>query len=130
MSKNKLYCTDCKKLTKHIPKLSAILSGYKVCDKCHKMNGFCSLIKVGDESFQKHSKDTKWIEFDDNDRGKTLNDKPMIGCSLIMSPFNLSYIWMTTPLTEIIEERDNYIHFKTKNSEYILHYNKQESNKY
>lgn len=129
MKNNKLYCTDCKKLTKHIPKLSAVMDGYLVCDKCHKMNGFCSLIKVGDDSFQKHSRDIRWIEFDENSRGKESHDKPMVGCSLLMSPFNAAFTWMTTVVTEIIEERENYVHFKTENSEYILHYNRQDVQK-
>jgi hypothetical protein len=125
MSKNKLYCIDCKKITKHSPKLSAILAGYMVCDKCSKMNGFCSLLKVGDELFQKHSRNIQWVEFDENGRGKESHDNPMVGCSLLMSPFNASFTWMTTVVTEIIEERENYVHFKTENSEYILHYNRK-----
>jgi hypothetical protein len=44
----------------------------------------------------------------------------------MMSPFGLSFTWMTTSLTEIIEERENYIHFKTENSEYKLYYNPQD----
>lgn len=123
---NKLYCTDCKKVLKHTPKLSAYMAGYMVCGKCSKMNGFCSLIKVGDESFEKHSRDIRWVEFDENSRGKELHKSPKVGYSLIMSPFGLSFTWMTTPITEIIEERDNYTHFKTENSEYILHYNPEE----
>jgi hypothetical protein len=123
---NKLYCTDCKKLTKHTPKLSAFMDGCMVCGKCSKMNGFCSLIKVGDEHFQKHSRDVRWVEFDEIGRGKGLHEKPMVGYSLIMSPFGLSFTWMTTTIMEIIEERDNYLHFKTENSEYKLYYNPQD----
>ena len=123
---NKLYCTDCKKLTKHTPKLSALMDGYMVCGKCSKMNGFCTLIKVGDESFQKHSRDVRWVEFDEIGRAKGLHEKPMVGYSLMMSPFGLSFTWMTTIVTEIIEEYDNYVHFKTENSEYKLYYNPQD----
>ena len=90
------------------------------------MNGFCSLIKVGDEHFQKHSRDVRWVEFDEIGRGKGLHEKPMVGYSLIMSPFGLSFTWMTTTIMEIIEERDNYLHFKTENSEYKLYYNPQD----
>ena len=122
---NKLYCTDCKKVTKHLPKLSALMGGSMVCGKCSKMNGFCTLIKVGDEDFEKHSKDIRWVEFEDG-VGKALHEKPMVGYSLMMSPFGLSFTWMTTSLTEIIEERENYIHFKTENSEYKLYYNPQD----
>ena len=125
MSKDKLYCTDCKKVTKHIPKLSAVMSGYMVCDECSKMNGFCSLLKVGDEQFQKHSRDIRWLEFEDG-LGKEVHTEPKIGYSLIMSPFGLSFTWMTTSVTEIIEERENYVHFKTENSEYKLYYNPQD----
>lgn len=124
---NKLYCTDCKKLTEHRPKLSALIAGYMVCSECSKMNGFCSLIKVGDESFQKHSSKVGWIEFNDEGRGKGLHDNIMIGSSLMMSPFNESFTWMTTVVTEIIEESDNYVHFKTENSEYKLYYNPQKN---
>ena len=122
---NKLYCTDCKKVTKHLPKLSALMGGSMVCGKCSKMNGFCTLIKVGDEHFEKHSKDIRWVEFEDG-VGKALHENPMVGYSLMMSPFGLSFTWMTTSLTEIIEERENYIHFKTENSEYKLYYNPQD----
>jgi hypothetical protein len=101
------------------------MGGSMVCGKCSKMNGFCTLIKVGDEDFEKHSKDIRWVEFEDG-VGKALHEKPMVGYSLMMSPFGLSFTWMTTSLTEIIEERENYIHFKTENSEYKLYYNPQD----
>jgi hypothetical protein len=126
MNNNKLYCTDCKKLTKHTPKLSALMDGYMVCGKCSKMNGFCTLIKVGDESFQKHSRDVRWVEFDEDSKGKSLHEKPMVGYSLIMSPFSFTFTWMTTTIVEIIEESNNYLHFKTENSEYKLYYNPQD----
>ena len=126
---SKLYCTGCKKLTKHTPKLSAIMGGSMVCTKCSKMNGFCTLVKVGDEFFEKHSKAITWIEFE-NGRGKAMHDKPQIGYSLMMSPFNDMFTWMTTIITEIIEESDNYVHFKTENSEYKLYNNSDLSKKY
>jgi hypothetical protein len=31
-----------------------------------------------------------------------------------------NFTWMTTTVTEIIEETDDEIHFKTQNSEYTL----------
>jgi hypothetical protein len=122
---NKLYCTGCKKITNHIPKLSALMDGCMVCNNCSKMNGFCSLIKVGDDNFQKHSKEVRWVEFNEEGKGKELRDKVIVGSSLIMSPFNESFTWMTTIVIEIVEERDNYVHFKTENTEYKLYYNIQ-----
>ena len=126
---DKIYCIDCKKLTKHTPKLSAIISGNLVCTKCSRMNGFCTLIKVGDESFNKQSKLVKWVEFE-NGFGKTMHDKPKIGYSLIMSPFNDMFTWITTPITEIIVEKNNFINFKSENSEYKLYNNSELSKKY
>jgi hypothetical protein len=49
------------------------------------------------------------------------HDKPAIGRSLIMSPFNQFFTWQTTTITEIVEEREDYIKFKTQNSNYELH---------
>ena len=37
-----------------------------------------------------------------------------------MSPFNQSFTWQTTTVTEIVEQRDDYIKFKTGNSNYEL----------
>jgi hypothetical protein len=47
-------------------KIAVISFDCMVCSECSKMNGFCSLIKVDDEYFQKHSRDIRWIEFDEN----------------------------------------------------------------
>jgi len=46
--------------------------------------------------------------------------EPAVGLSLIMSPFNQFFTWQTTPITEIVEEQDDYIKFKTQNSVYRL----------
>lgn len=120
---NELYCFDCRKITKHNPKLSALMDGCMVCDECSRMNAFCTLTKVGDDSFIKTSKSIKWVEFNDNGSANELHTEPKIGYSLIMSPFNYSYTWLTTVITDIIEDKENYVHFKTENSEYILYYN-------
>ena len=68
----------------------------------------------------KKSSAIMWIEWGDNERVKATHHKPLIGRSLIMSPFNKFFTWQTTPLTEIIEEEIDYIRFKTKNSTYQL----------
>ena len=66
------------------------------------------------------SKEVKWLEWNDEGRFKAEHDKPAIGLSLIMSPFNNFFTWQTTSVTEIVEERDGYIKFKTENSTYEL----------
>jgi hypothetical protein len=66
------------------------------------------------------SKEIKWLEWDDDGRFKAEHDKPTIGYSLIMSPFNQFFTWQTTVVTEIIEQKEDYIKFNTKNSVYEL----------
>jgi hypothetical protein len=68
------------------------------------------------------SKDIKWLEW--NEEGKVRQDctEPAVGRSLLMSPFNNFFTWMTTGITEIIEssEDGSYIKFNTRNSVYEL----------
>ena len=66
------------------------------------------------------SKEVLWLDFDDEGRFKTKHDKPEIGLSLLMSPFTQFFTWQTTPITEIVEKREDYIKFKTQNSNYEL----------
>ena len=66
------------------------------------------------------SKDIMWIEWNEDGTFKENHDTFAIGRSLLMSPFNQFFTWQTTPITEIVEEQDDYIKFKTKNSNYEL----------
>ena len=66
------------------------------------------------------SKEIMWLDFNDEGRFEAKYDKPAIGRSLLMSPFNQFFTWQTTPITEIVEGQDDYIKFKTKNSNYEL----------
>ena len=72
------------------------------------------------DGLTKQSKAIKWLEWNDEGRFKAEHDKPAVGYSLIMSPFNQFFTWQTTSVTEILEERENYIKFKTQNSNYEL----------
>jgi hypothetical protein len=118
--KKKVFCLDCLKYTKHIQKLSAVLSGNLVCDVCRRMNNPYQLTKPEDESFYKGSMDVKWIEYDEQGRYKGDFNEPGIGRSLLMSPFNDSFTWLTTIITEVIEETNEYILFKTQKTLYKL----------
>ena len=71
------------------------------------------------DGLMKQSKDIKWLEWNDGTYKKT-HPLPAPGLSLIMSPFNDFFTWQTTTITEIVEQRDNYIKFKTMNSNYEL----------
>lgn len=62
----------------------------------------------------------KWLEFDEEGKYKADYQEVAIGRSLIMSPFNIYFTWQTTPVTEILEEKENYIKFRTENSIYEL----------
>jgi len=69
----------------------------------------------------KQSKEVMWIEFNEEGRFKAKYDKPAVGRSLLMSPFTMSFTWQTTTITEIVEEREDYIKFHTQNSTYELY---------
>ena len=66
------------------------------------------------------SKEILWIEFDEKGNFKEKYDEPAIGRSLLMSPFNAYFTWQTTSVTEIYEQKENYLKFKTGNSVYEL----------
>ena len=68
----------------------------------------------------KESARVLWLEFNEDGTFKEKFDEPKIGRSLLMSPFNQYFTWQTTIITEIVEQREDYIKFKTKNSNYEL----------
>jgi len=72
------------------------------------------------ENLTNHSVDIKWIEWDEDDSYKADYQEPAIGRSLLMGPFNQFFNWQTTVVTEIVEQREDYVKFKTKNSVYEL----------
>jgi hypothetical protein len=77
------------------------------------------LVREGDNSTHQ-SKEVMWLEFGEDGFFKEKHDTPAIGRSLIMSPFNQFFTWQTTDIKEILEERDGYVKFSTKNSIYVL----------
>ena len=72
------------------------------------------------DQLTKTSRDVKWLEFDENGRYKADHKDIAVGRSLIMSPFGPSFTWQTTTVTEIVEQREDYIKFNTENSSYEL----------
>jgi hypothetical protein len=72
------------------------------------------------DGLTKQSGDVIWIEWNENGSFKSKHDNPDLGRSLLMSPFNMFFTWQCTSLTEIVEQRDGYIKFKTLNSTYEL----------
>ena len=72
------------------------------------------------DGLTKKSEDIKWIEWGIDGLFEEFFDEPLEGRSLIMSPFNRYFTWQTTPVTEILEQKEGYIKFKTENSTYEL----------
>lgn len=78
------------------------------------------LIRIGDE-LTKESNDILWVEFNKDGTFKEKYDQPAPGRSLLMSPFNGSFAWLTTSITNILKQSDNLVIFQTENSTYELH---------
>ena len=73
------------------------------------------------DGITKQSERILWLEWNEDRSFKSKHDEPMVNRSLLMSPFNHFFTWQTTPITEIIEQRDGYVKFKTSNSLYELY---------
>ena len=69
------------------------------------------LVKRGDR--------IKYVEWNEDGTWKEMYDDIQIGRSLLLDP-QMSYTWLTTVIIEILEQKDNYIKFKTENSLYEL----------
>jgi hypothetical protein len=74
----------------------------------------------GRDKLTKTSIAVRWLEFNENGTYKEGFDEIAVGRSLIMSPFNDFFTWHTTIVTEIVEQREDYIKFNTENSNYEL----------
>jgi hypothetical protein len=79
------------------------------------------LVREGD-GLNKKSKAIIWLEWNEDGTFNSKHDKPAIGRSLLMSPFNHFYTWQTTTIKEILDSTEDlsYIKFKTGNSIYEL----------
>ena len=72
------------------------------------------------DGLTKYGREMGWIEWGEDGRFKAKHDKPAVGRSCMLDPHRMSFTWLTTSVTEIVEEREDYIKFKTKNSNYEL----------
>jgi hypothetical protein len=62
-----------------------------------------------------------WIEWKKKDKTfKKLHAEPAVGRSFILDPNRISFTWCTSTITEILEDKENYYKFKTRNSVYEL----------
>jgi len=74
-----------------------------------------------EDGLTKQSQDVMWIEYDENGKFKAKHKDIAVGRSLLMSPFSQFFTWQTTDIKEIIDQREDYIKFKTTNSIYELY---------
>jgi hypothetical protein len=75
------------------------------------------VIRVGDNT-TKYGGVIDWVEWNDDRTFNSKYDVIGIGRSLVLD-FNMgTFKWMTTPVTEILENKENYIKFNTQNSTY------------
>ena len=73
------------------------------------------------DNLTKYSNDVRWVYWSTDGKYESALESIQIGCSLIMSPFTREFTWQTTAVTEITEDTDTQIKFKTKNSNYTLY---------
>jgi hypothetical protein len=72
------------------------------------------------DGLTKQSQDVLWLEFDENGKFKSKHKEVAVGRSLLMSPFSQFFTWQCTDTVEILEQKEDYIKFKTTNSIYEL----------
>ncbi len=78
------------------------------------------LVRIND-GLIKQGQTVKYVEWEGGigSKAKELHSEPAVGRSLILDP-RYSYSWLTTTITEIVEQREDYVKFKTQNSDYEL----------
>lgn len=114
--------------------------GATLCNTCSKIitEGFCDeiyceehggsptynykLVREHDQ-LTKHGKYADWIEWNKDGTFKERHDTPLVGTSLVIDGRFMNYTWLTTTVTGVVEEREGYLKFKTKNSVYELYTN-------
>ena len=67
-----------------------------------------------------YGREMGWIEWGYNGRFSELHKEPQVGLSCILDPHRISFTWLTTSITEILENQDDYVKFRTRNSNYEL----------
>ena len=63
-----------------------------------------------------------WIEWNEDGTFKQKHNEPQVGYACIIDGHKFTYGWLTTTITEILDISEEYIKFKTENSEYKLKY--------
>lgn len=77
------------------------------------------ILKRLDDGLTKTGSRVQYIEWGETTEDNTTHDDIKVGRSLMLEP-RMQFTWLTTTITEIIEQRPGYIKFQTKNSTYEL----------
>lgn len=116
----KRFCKDCQGQTSHRQK--GLRPPVDVCNECDSTNSTYTLIKSNGETHRAdQAKFVEWAGEELGSRGKKLHEFPKIGFSVLLDPqWGPSFTWLTTPIVEIVELKEDYFKFTTKNSSYEL----------
>ena len=90
-------------------------------DNVLQVSGFkCKLVRERD-GLLNSGYQVGWIEWGEDGKYKQIHEEPAVGRSLILDPASTPFFtWMTTTVTEILEQKEDYVKFKTTNSIYEL----------
>jgi hypothetical protein len=72
------------------------------------------------DGLTKYGREMGWVEWKPDGTFSKLHDKPTVGLSCILDPHRMSFTWLTTSITNILEEQEDYVKFTTLNSIYEL----------
>ena len=77
-------------------------------------------LKRLNDGLTKTGSKVQYVEWDENtSEDNLLHDDIKVNRSLILNP-GTNFTWLTTIITEIVEQKPGYIKFQTKNSTYEL----------
>ena len=114
------------------------LNGGRGATLCHKCSVIISEGLTGDLYCEKHGGErwkyylerhdgskhrgnrVQWIEWKENGQYASEHSEIAVGRSLLLDYAYGNFNWMTTVVTEIIDQTEDEIQFKTMNSEYTL----------
>ena len=77
------------------------------------------VLKRLNDGLTKRGNKVVYMEWNEDGTAKESHEEIKVGYSLLLDP-RMSFAWLTTAITEILEQRDNYIRFNTQNSAYEL----------
>lgn len=72
------------------------------------------------DGLTKYAHNVVWVKWNEDDTFSGLKDKPELGLSCMLDPHPFDFTWITTSITDIVEQKEDYTKFNTENSVYEL----------